>query len=464
MNRRRIFVAFLLVFLTGLYPACQKPERNNPWDEKSKQGVNEWSPIQIEIEFVSFTERKLKWQYHNLNIEGFRIDRKIDGENWIENFAIIDKSNNYWIDTLISPVDSLKYSYRLYAFAGKNKSDFLEISFYPEVIPAPSDISISFEISTCKLNWKDNCHGESGYKVEKRINKGEWIKDYAILPANAESYEDNDIFSLKNEVIIEYKVFAFVKGFSSEAVFAEVVSYIHSPINMNADILGESLVMLKWDYDYTYPDGFIIEKKINDDEWFVWKIISINSKTVVDSTVQLFTNTYFYRVIAYKSNIRSNSSNEISVYGTIGTIAHGGIVFFLDGTGHGLVCAEYDQTASANWGCFGTLIGSTSMSFGTGYDNMVQIVSICNENSFAAKVSDNLIHNGYNDWYLPSATELKTIYQNLKTIGIGNFSNFYYWSSSEYDSSEAWIVRFDNGNLARLIKNNQLRVRSIRAF
>jgi hypothetical protein len=47
----------------------------------------------------------------------------------------------------------------------------------------------------------------------------------------------------------------------------------------------------------------------------------------------------------------------------VGDKVHGGIVFYLDGKGGGLVCAEFDQSKGAKWGCSGkTIVGTSVMS------------------------------------------------------------------------------------------------------
>ena len=75
-----------------------------------------------------------------------------------------------------------------------------------------------------------------------------------------------------------------------------------------------------------------------------------------------------------------------------------------------------------------------------------------------------LILNGYNDWFLPSKEELKLIYTNLNTIGIGGFSNAPYWTSTEMNSSFAWEVIFNGGLVQGTGKSNSASVRAIRIF
>lgn len=43
----------------------------------------------------------------------------------------------------------------------------------------------------------------------------------------------------------------------------------------------------------------------------------------------------------------------------------------------------------------------------------------------------------YDDWVLPSKSELTAMYNALHSQGVGNFGSTRYWSSSEYDSERA---------------------------
>ena len=48
-------------------------------------------------------------------------------------------------------------------------------------------------------------------------------------------------------------------------------------------------------------------------------------------------------------------------------------------------------------------------------------------------------------WRLPTIEELELMYEKLHKKGIGNFHNDYYWSSSENDTSYAWLQYFGSG-------------------
>ncbi len=156
----------------------------------------------------------------------------------------------------------------------------------------------------------------------------------------------------------------------------------------------------------------------------------------------------------------------------IGDFYQGGVVFYLDGNGGGLICAVSDQSEESQWGCHGTSInGADGTDIGTGSQNTIDIQAGCSTHSIAADFCANLSLNNYSDWFLPSKNELNEMYTNkaaINTTAIANrgsaFVNSYYWSSSEYGNNFAWAQSFyyDNQNVS--IKNNSSRVRAIRAF
>jgi hypothetical protein len=199
--------------------------------------------------------------------------------------------------------------------------------------------------------------------------------------------------------------------------------------------------------------------------------------TTANSTTTSFTavmsslspNTTYY-VRAYATSIAGTGyGNEISFNSgrLIGSSYAGGLVFYNDGAGHGLVCAESDQSTGAEWGCYGTAIGGTSTALNTGAANTNAIVAGCTTAGIAAKLCYDLSLNTYTDWYLPSKDELNLMYVNLHTQSLGSFANAGYWSSSEYSGYEtynAWIQLFSNGDQFNYYKTNSNYVRAVRAF
>jgi hypothetical protein len=154
----------------------------------------------------------------------------------------------------------------------------------------------------------------------------------------------------------------------------------------------------------------------------------------------------------------------------IGNYLFGGIIFWLDGNGGGLIAATSDQSTGAEWGCSGTLIG-TSSAIGTGTQNTIDIEAGCTTPNTAADICANLTLNGYSDWFLPSKDELNQMYLNIgqgNALGLGNIGWFaynYYWSSTEGGNFSAWEQYFYVGFQYGISgKTNSYGVRAVRAF
>jgi hypothetical protein len=120
-------------------------------------------------------------------------------------------------------------------------------------------------------------------------------------------------------------------------------------------------------------------------------------------------------------------------------------------------------------------VGGTKTGIGDGKANTQAIVtySLGTGRSLpAARQCDRLRFGGYDDWFLPSKVELGLMYLNLKEEGLGDFSDEWYWSSSEDNANNAWIQRFRDGYQWSRDPNNQyynnkqlkFSIRAIRAF
>ena len=161
----------------------------------------------------------------------------------------------------------------------------------------------------------------------------------------------------------------------------------------------------------------------------------------------------------------SGASASITLPLRIGDSYQGGKIFYIDGTGlHGLIAATSDISTGAPWGDFGlTITGADGTAIGTGNQNTIDIMAGCATPGIAARLCGDLVQGGYSDWYLPSKDELEKLYINRTAVG--NFFNVQYWSSSERDSYDVWMMDFSNGNKDYLDKYyNSFRVRAIRSF
>jgi prepilin-type N-terminal cleavage/methylation domain-containing protein len=150
-------------------------------------------------------------------------------------------------------------------------------------------------------------------------------------------------------------------------------------------------------------------------------------------------------------NAESEPEPEPELPLTLGDEYQGGIIFYLDGGGtSGLIAASdnYDIIYPLQqWGCYGTLIGASGTTIGTGENNTNLIVAGCLTAGIAARVCYDSVEDGYTDWFLPSNDELTAMYNNLhnQSPPLGGFLNESYLSSSEYDGDQAYRIGFING-------------------
>jgi len=156
----------------------------------------------------------------------------------------------------------------------------------------------------------------------------------------------------------------------------------------------------------------------------------------------------------------------------VGESYGGGIVFYVYDNGrHGLIAATTDQDAGVEW-YNGTnrYTNTTGNGIGAGEMNTALIIALqTNDNplgNFAAKVcadySVTINGENYGDWYLPSRLELTYLFINKDVVG--NFTNNFYWSSTEFSSISAWGQNMANGSFYNLKKSTPYAVRAIRAF
>jgi hypothetical protein len=222
--------------------------------------------------------------------------------------------------------------------------------------------------------------------------------------------------------------------------------------------------------DVTYPCFEIpVNQAINQNKW-----IQLSSNT---TTQWNFSKTGY--IVINTGNLTANELLGIAAIRfkkalSIGQAYQGGIIFYIDATGqHGLIAAPTDQ-GTAQWFNGSNIdTGATGTTIGTGQTNTTTIINMQGAGNYAAKLCDDLVLNGYSDWYLPSKDEITLMYTNIglgaaaPLSNIGGFASAYYWGSYEYMTENAWAQYFGSGSQSELYgapKSSILYVRAIRSF
>lgn len=224
--------------------------------------------------------------------------------------------------------------------------------------------------------------------------------------------------------------------------------------------------------DGTTPDASAILDLKSTDKGFLPPRMTHDQINAISSPVaglQIY-NTTTNRPNYYNGSAWVNFDNTPPLF--IGVFYEGGVIFYLDGSGGGLVCTVSNQSAMAAWGCDGTDIsGADGIAIGTGAQNTIDIEAGCATPGIAADICANLSLNDYTDWFLPSKDELNEIYINRATIDATALANggvalspYDYMSSSEYDANDAWKQMFIDGYQFHNNKFFGYSVRAVRAF
>lgn len=151
-------------------------------------------------------------------------------------------------------------------------------------------------------------------------------------------------------------------------------------------------------------------------------------------------------------------NSGVPVESLYGAYYRGGQIFYYDRYNEipgfqGMVVAEIDATDASSWGCFqydtdapnvintGGDLSGPGFIVSSGLANTRAIINSCPSTPFAALFSSELVNRLSQSWHLPSAGELEAIHDNITSKGLGDFSDGYYWSSTEGTQETAIAVQ-----------------------
>lgn len=192
---------------------------------------------------------------------------------------------------------------------------------------------------------------------------------------------------------------------------------------------------------------------------------------------------------ANKIEVVQKQINELPlVTHQIGEVYQGGMIFYVDSTQqHGLLVSLIDLGDPIEWrnGEGGDRItNARSHGLGAGETNTRLIISEQTiddqEGSFAALIANNyqIAADGkspcpttmsasltcYGGWYLPSEYELVLLHSSLKKMGLADLKDDLYWSSTEGNTTQAWLLDFSTGETKAQDKSTRAQIRAVHNF
>ena len=155
----------------------------------------------------------------------------------------------------------------------------------------------------------------------------------------------------------------------------------------------------------------------------------------------------------------------------------GGLIFFVDyndqyaGFNYLEAAPATCGQASTRWSSVDSEVtaarGWVADAVGQGQANTTAILAVFTTDTTlnnAAKYADSLVCGTKTDWFLGSIGEMMLMCTNLRLAGVGDFYTTQYWSSSDYNSEQAWILPSGYGYPNQNAKYGENDVRPVRAF
>jgi len=170
---------------------------------------------------------------------------------------------------------------------------------------SPSNLQLTQNnVYTFTLNWSDNSSDEQGFKIERKIDEGDFID---IITTTANTFIDSTI-SKKGFSSVSYKVKAFADIYDSDYSTSSYLIDFPAPYNLTYTKIDISTIRLNWLESSTEEDGFKIDKKVGNTDWIIgYGTVGENITNWSDSDAQI-NEFLMYRVYGYKG---INSSDSI---------------------------------------------------------------------------------------------------------------------------------------------------------
>jgi len=299
-----------------------------------------------------------------------------------------------------------------------------------------------------------------------RLTSAGSCEDDCIEPGSSDFYPVSDMASLSvgvNTKSVSYTAYNTETHFIVEVTYAITAGPTDAKGIITIDIDGDEV-----EYTEVSSGSPVTHTVPLADGWTGCDEVSFSVVQEGLGTPITFSESYALIPVCAEESLKIGDAYQ---GGIIAYILQPGDPGYLANETHGIIAAPSDQSTGIQWynGSF-IVTGATGYALGTGKANTAAIVEAQGEGSYAAKICDDLVLGGYDDWYLPSRVELNLMYQNIgqgNVLGLGNvggFASAFYWSSSELNSNFAWNQFFSTGLQFAPSKDGMRRVRAVRAF
>ncbi|HBV98355.1 MAG TPA: hypothetical protein DEF36_15110 [Desulfotomaculum sp.] len=273
------------------------------------------SPSQLACSVICRNGIRLNWRDRAINEEGCVVERKTGVEDFEILAFLTAPGLTEYTDRNVLPNTS--YTYRVRAYNSKGFSGYsnrCSVTTH-DLIAGPANLAcIAVTANQIDLAWTNNAYNANGYIIERRTAETERYLVIAEVDGDMTAYSDDTV---EANTRYYYRVQAYNSTesscYSNECGVTTPAIPPGAPEHLQSVYISSDLVILKWDFNYTNKDEFIIERKSGAAEYN--EIGSVDKYNFYYFDFQVAGNTiYYYRVRAYsKTGGYSGYSNEIMV-------------------------------------------------------------------------------------------------------------------------------------------------------
>lgn len=302
-----------------------------PFDTTNIGGIPN-PPTNLENAVISNTQINLNWHDNSNNEQGFKIERRKDGESAFTQVAEVGANVTSYQN--MNLMRNTLYFFRVRAFNSNGSSAYSNItsgrtrndSMVTTIPNRPTDLmSAAVSPNQVVLAWHDNSNNEAGFKIERRVLNGTTYETIGTVGANVITFISS---GLTPGTQYNFRVRAFNQAGNSEYSNVTTVTtpidtagsnIPHRPTDLRGFPYSNTGIVLHWIDNSDNETGFKVERRGIDDTAFVLiRTLGANIHEMRDSNL-VTNNVYVYRVYAYNSFGNSAYSNFAIVRAHIGT-------------------------------------------------------------------------------------------------------------------------------------------------
>lgn len=163
---------------------------------------------------------RLNWQAMISSCQGFLLERRNPTTLVWERIADLDPSNTTYLDAGLSADTAYHYRLSAYNLGGLSQSAETQGNTLPNAPEAPSDINaVILSPASVRLEWTDQSNNETGFRIERQIVDGVWVK-IGQVEQNKQVFIDDSIAA---GLTYRYRVIAYNAGGDSPALVSTSV-------------------------------------------------------------------------------------------------------------------------------------------------------------------------------------------------------------------------------------------------